>query len=101
MKYGVSRNRIDDTEFWSVSLQEGIQSGFTVSNFILLTLDDITVALIDNPTCGTYSLFDPHSRNVIGNPTSEGAAVLLTFNCIEDLSQKNFRLCPNIFLILP
>ena len=46
MKYGVSRNRIDHTEFWAVSLQEGIQSGFTVSNFILLTLDDITVALI-------------------------------------------------------
>ena len=96
MKYGVSRNKIDTTEFWVVSSQEGIQSGFTVSNFILLTLDDITVALIYNLTCGTYSVFDPHSRNVIGNPTSEGAAVLLTFNCIEDLSQYFLRLYPNI-----
>ena len=47
----VSRNRLDDTEFLSVSIQEGIQPGFIVSNFFLLTLDDITVAFIYNPTC--------------------------------------------------
>ena len=51
MMHGVSRNRLDDTEFLSVSIQEGIQSGFIVSSFLLLTLDDITVALIYNPTC--------------------------------------------------
>ena len=56
--HGVSRNRIDDTEVLTVSIQEGIQSGLIVSNFILLTLDDITVALIYNPTYGKYSLFD-------------------------------------------
>ena len=56
--HGVSKNRIDDTEFLTVSIQEGIQSGLIVSNFLLLTLDDITVALIYNPTYGKYSLFD-------------------------------------------
>ena len=34
MMHGVSRNRLDDTEFLSVSIQEGVQSGFIVSNFL-------------------------------------------------------------------
>ena len=46
MMNGVSINRLDDTEFLSVSIQERIQSGFILSNFLLFTLDDIT--------CGTY-----------------------------------------------
>ena len=83
MIHGVSRNRIKDT---AVSLQEEIQSGFIVSNFILLTLDEFTVALIYNQTCDTHSPFDSHSKNVTGNPTSEEAAVLLTYDCIEDLT---------------
>ena len=69
---------------YCLSIQEGIQSGFIVSFFLLLTLDDITVALIDIPTCGTYSVFDSHSRDVTGNPTPDGTAVLLTFDSIED-----------------
>ena len=79
-------------EFLPVSIQEGIQSGFNVSYFLLITLDDITVALIDNQTCGTYSVFDSHSRDVTGNTTLEGAAVLFTFDSIEDLSQYLLRL---------
>ena len=66
MMDGVSRNRLDDTEFLSVSIQEEVQSGFIVSNFLLLTLDDITVAFIYNPT---YSVFDSHSRDFTGNPS--------------------------------
>ena len=50
----------------------------------------------DNPKCETYSVFDSHSRNVTGNPTPEGAAVLLTLDSIEDLSQYLLRLYPNI-----
>ena len=50
----------------------------------------------DNPACGAYSVFDLHSRDVTGNPTPEGAAVLLTFDSTEDLSQYLLRLHPNI-----
>ena len=50
----------------------------------------------DNPTCGTYSVFESHSRDITGNPTSEEAAVLLTFVSIGDLSQYLLRLFPNI-----
>ena len=50
----------------------------------------------DNPTCGTYSVFDSHSRDVTGYPTSDGAAVLLTFDLIEDLRQYLLRLYQNI-----
>ena len=57
------------------------------------------MALIDNPTCGTYSLFDSHSRDVTGIPTPEGAAVLLTFNLIDDLSHYMLRLYPIYILI--
>ena len=64
MIHGISRNRLDDTEFLPVSIQEGFQSSFIVSYFLLLTLDDITVALIDIPKCGTYSVFDSHFRDV-------------------------------------
>ena len=49
----------------------------------------------DNPTCETYSVFNSHSRDVTGNPTPEGAAVLLIFDLIEDLSQYLLRLYPN------
>ena len=34
MMHGVSRNRLDGTEFLSVSIQEGVQSGFIVSDFL-------------------------------------------------------------------
>ena len=50
MIHGVSRNSIDDHEFLAVSLQ--VHSGFIVSNFVLLILDEITVALMCNPTTG-------------------------------------------------
>ena len=84
MMHGVSRNRLDDSEVLSVSIQEGIKSGFIVSDFLLPILDAITVALSYNRTYRTYSVFDLHSRDVTGNPTPEGAAVLLTFDLIED-----------------
>ena len=84
MMHGVSRNRLDDTEFLSVSIQEGIKSGFIVSDFLLPILDGITVALSYNRTYRTYSVIDLHSRDVTGNPTPEGAAELLTFDLIED-----------------
>ena len=42
------------------------------------------MALIYNPTCRIYSAFDSHSRDVTWNLTPEGAAVLLTFDFIED-----------------
>ena len=101
--YGVSRKSIYDSEFLAGSLQEGVQSGVIVSCLLLLTLDDITVALIYNPcACRTHSLFDSDLMDVTGNPTSEGAATLLTFDCIEDLSQYLMSLYPNIlFNITP
>ena len=40
----------------------------------------------DKLTCGTYSVFDSHSRDVTGNPAPEGAAAVLTFDSIEYLS---------------
>ena len=36
MMYGVSRNRLNDTELLSVSIQEDVQSVFIVSNFLRL-----------------------------------------------------------------
>ena len=57
---------------------------FYCVQFPMLTLDDITVALIYNPNYRTYSVFDSQSMDVTGNPTPEGAAVLLTFDWIED-----------------
>ena len=50
----------------------------------------------DNPTYRTYSVFGLHSRDCTGNPTPEGAAVLLTFDSIEGLRQYLLRLYPNI-----
>ena len=50
----------------------------------------------DNPTYRTYSVFGSHSRDGTGNPTPEGAAVLLTFDSIKDLRQYLLRLYPNI-----
>ena len=50
----------------------------------------------DNRTCGIYSVFDSHVRDATRNPTPEGAAALLTFDSIEDLSQYLLRLYPNI-----
>ena len=54
----------------------------------------------DNPTCGTYPVFESHSRDVTGYPSPEGAAVLLTFDSIEDFSQYLLRLYPNILFNL-
>ena len=50
----------------------------------------------DNPTCGTYSVFDSHSRDVTRNPTPEGAAVLLIFDLIQDLNNTFSILFPRV-----
>ena len=67
-----------------------------MSNLLLLTLYDIS----GTSTCGTYSLFDSHLRDVIGNPTPEESDVLLTFDCIGYLIQYFLRLYPNILCII-
>ena len=43
-----------------------------------------------------HTLYFSHSRDVPVNPTPEGAAALLTFVSIEDLSQYVLRLYPDL-----
>ena len=69
----------------SHSFLSAMQISFGLSNYCLLTLNDNTVGVWQDEF-GTYYLFDSHARNVLGQPDSDGTAVLLHFEKIESLS---------------
>ena len=158
MIHDVSRNRLDDAWFLSVSIQEGIKppvsfclhwmislwhlfiTQHVVTHAVSIPIKEPTMLIrfycivirssrmlymigikeisffiisdlprfanymglsfrmqyqFDNPTYRTYSVFGSHSRAVKRNPTPNGAAVLLTFDSIEELKQYLLRLYPN------
>jgi len=63
-----------ENEFLAISLNDAIDTGFGLSEYIICTFNDVTVALftINN----RYYVFDSHSRDVRGNQHPFGSAVL-------------------------
>ena len=50
-----------------------------------MTVGQLTVAIIYDSIHDTYHVFDSHSRAAFGNPSSNGASVLLNFRNLEEL----------------
>lgn len=69
----------------AISISEALNTGFQISNYMMCTLNDITVALfrLDNHCY----IFDSHSRDMHGNINPFGSAVILEFECQDLLIQ--------------
>ena len=58
---------------------------FSNADFSLLTVGQLTVAIIYESIQDTYHVFYSHSRDAFGNPSSNHAQVLLSFMTLEKL----------------
>ena len=67
----------------SVSIQNGLQNAFYISQTLLFTVSSETVSLFTDEQ--SYYLFDSHARNEQGLPDNHGTAVVLQFNSMHAL----------------
>lgn len=92
--HGMTTDSTGASDFLAVSLEHGLVLALSNNNYALLTIGQLTVAIIHDSIQDTYHLYDSHSRDGFGSPTSNGAAVLLTFGRLEKLCiylQKTYR----------
>lgn len=68
----------NDEGFELTDLEEGLHQAFIVSNYILATFQESTIAIHGNLDSQCFYLFDSHQRNRNGNHSSNGAAVLMS-----------------------
>ena len=71
--------------FGRVSLEHGLVLALSDTDFSLLTVGQLTIAVIRDSIQGTYHVFDSHSRDAFGNPSENGASVLLSFTTLAEL----------------
>ena len=69
----------------AVPLEHGLVLALSESDFALLTVGQLTVSIIRDSIYGTYHVFDSHSRDDFGNPSPNGASVLLSFSTVQEL----------------
>lgn len=62
-----------------------LQAAFNVSNLNILIFPPYMMAIYYHEATGQYIFFDSHSRDKCGFPTSEGTAVALYFQNIDNL----------------
>ena len=75
----------NSSHFLAVPLEHGLVLALCGTDFSLLTVGQLTVAIIHNSIHDTYYVYDSHSRDAFGNPSSNGASVLLSFPTLEEL----------------
>ena len=62
-----------------------MEVGLSESNFILLTIGQMTVGVVYDTLTDTYWVFDSHARDAYGEPSAFGKAVLITFSTLHEL----------------
>ena len=79
------RNDIEDGPFLAQTLRSGMEVGLSESNFILLTIGQMTVGVVYDTLTDTYWVFDSHARGAYGEPLAFGKAALITFSTLHEL----------------
>ena len=87
MIYGSVDNFAPQNGFY-VSLLDGLQTSFQVSDFVISTFNQMTVALFQSNNC--FYIFDSHGRNSLDQLDSAGSAVLIEFTDLQSLCNYLF-----------
>ena len=87
--YGVA-NRNTDLDAHTVSVRNGLNNAFSMSNYVLATFGSSTVALIR--WRNSYFLFDSQARNQVGEVDPNGSCVLLHFTSLDALCDHIFHM---------
>ena len=66
--------------FMAVPLEHGLVLALSDSDFALLTVGQLTLGIIHDSIHDTYHVFESHSRDEFGNPSENGASLLLSFS---------------------
>lgn len=64
----------------ATNLMDALETGFYVSDHLLATFQQLSIAINFNRNNGHYFVFDSHSRNMFGQHNPFGTAVLLEFS---------------------
>ena len=94
----------NSSNFLAVPLEHGLVLALSDTDFSLLTVGQLTVAIIHDSIHDTYYVYDSHSRDAFGNPSSNGASVLLSFPQLFNLTpvlitddvQSRFNFAPSV-----
>lgn len=100
--YGIVGHQ-SNSEALSVNFDEALENSLQISQSLLLTAGDMTVAIFADSSY--FYIFDSHARNYAGIPDENGNAVLLCFETIEEVlayikllyTGQQFNLSPVIF----
>ena len=72
-------------QFSQISLTQALYESLQLAPHQLLTLGDLTIALYAHQQDHDYVIFDSHERNGNGLHEEAGAAVLLTFDTLDEM----------------
>ncbi len=61
------------------NIDQAISAAYALSNYVLATFHENTIALIEDATHG-YTIFDSHSRDTNGQPHPDGTAIAIHFD---------------------
>ena len=83
--YGtVNQNINQETDFHSISFNEGLRNALELSDFVLSTFNDVTIAIFRSGD--NLYIFDSHARDTNGYVDNDGFAVLLQFPSLQTLA---------------
>ncbi|CAC5384758.1 unnamed protein product [Mytilus coruscus] len=83
MLYGMIGQTTYEQGSGALNFQEAFNTGFQVSDFLLCTFGDLSIAVAHVNTM--YYVFDSHSRNTLGQFSEAGSSVLLQFNSMSSV----------------
>ena len=89
----------------SLALNEAVRNAATVSDFMIVTFDAVTISLAHNSVDDLWYIFDSHSTNRLGANSPFGTAGFFIFQTLDELLQylfdkyinRQFNISPIIF----
>ena len=79
----------------NLSLSEAVQSAFESHNAALIIVGAQAISVFLDSS-GQFCYFDSHSRNIRGEQSCEGTAILMRFQTLNELQNQLFRLVRSI-----
>ena len=72
-----------DLDSLAVTLNDGLETAFDLSNHVLMTFNDLSVAAVVQN--GQFFIFDSHGRDAQGQICEHGTSILVHFESFNDL----------------
>ncbi len=82
--FGYVTDNEGNSNFLQLPFLDAIYQAILLSNTLLLTVNNYTIALYINTTQNIFTLFDSHSRNSSGQMHTDGYAIFMDFDSFDD-----------------